>query len=178
VNRSHIVTPMAGCALRRGLLARFRSLGVVEVLSWAGVASLVVTVVRSDSGGDTWVLGSVATLSVACRLLIATEYVRCDEIGVHYRSLLLTESMPWQEITTMEIGPKTYGWLFPGQGKRFSEPYVIIHCTGACPPRIRSSVWCPMDRQAAFLGWAGRSVAFVTRESSVTKPHDGAFSCS
>lgn len=131
-------------SLRRRFWARCRFTGGLELLSLLGV--LFVGLIANDlahgrsSRSDGWVgdAGVAVFLvgSIAVRVAVATEYVRADERGVHWRSLFRGSFVPWDRVASIDVGRM---FLF---GEKRPAPVIVLHTADGRVKRLRASAWC------------------------------------
>src|ERR1043165_3042080 len=89
--------------LRRCLPARLRTIRVHEIIASIGVVVGVVSARHGLGDADPGLL-AFGLGGLAIRLAIATEWVRCDQSGVSWRSLFVRYAVAWTEITSIDVG--------------------------------------------------------------------------
>lgn len=141
---------MEPASLRRGVVARLRTVRFLELVAWIAPVVIVWDVLAdtsNDRGVDLFVLGAAALIF---RLAIATEWVRCDATGISWRSYLFTHRIPWDQVIMMGIAPRRFG---RGRYSWASMCIEIDRPTGP-PVRVTPSAWVPMMRQGEFIAAA------------------------
>jgi hypothetical protein len=132
--------------LRRGVLARLRTIGMYEFAAWGGLVALYYE-------GSGWLV--LAAIGVAVRLAIATESVRCDVFGLHWRTCIARHRVAWDDIAAIVITPRKLR-----VGIIRGRPEIYVQClrverTGDRPPLwVTPSVWTPVMRQGEFVNAA------------------------
>lgn len=156
--------------LRRGLLARLRTIRLYEVAAWIAIVALVFAGRRPFASEDfgLWLMGAVGA---AVRLSIATEFVRCDAAGVRWRTLFVTHRIGWDEITTIEVAARPMNIRFlRGMRTAVSPCLVIQRGKGAPPWYVVPSLLVPLVQLGEFIS-AARLMS--PSDWSVSDPADG-----
>lgn len=135
--------------LRRSPIARLRTLGFLGIVSWVVLLALVVDIV---DGRTRPTLVALAVVAAVIRLAIATEYVRCDEAGLHWRSVLVTRHVPWEQVAGIETAVtrtgRLQGWM------TFPVACMVVVLPDGSQHQMTASIWTPIMRHAEFIAEA------------------------
>ena len=139
--------------LHRGLLARLRTVRLYEIVAWIPIVALLFGGRHAVASGDygLWLAGAVGAV---VRLAIASEFVRCDSVGVSWRWLFVTHQVGWDEITSIEVAARPMKILFRGFKGVVSTCLVIERGTGAPPLYVIPSLLAPLVRLGEFISAA------------------------
>ncbi len=144
----------ASATLRRGPLARVRTIRLYEFAAWCGVLVLAYDLWRGV-GESQIVLLLLGVLGGVVRVAIATESVRCDESGVSWRSVFATYRVRWDDIATIEVAAKHMRIGFIRGHPNATAPCVSIVRTGDQSSLwVTPSVWTSLARQGEFVAAA------------------------
>ncbi len=140
--------------LRRGWLARLRTIGLFDFVIWGLLAW---SVAESRHGvHDVGDVGLVL-LGVAClawRIAIATEWVRCDSDGVSWRSMLAVHSVPWEQVAGVGVGARPMRLPISRRRDLLVQCLQIDVGEGGRSRWVTPSIWVPIMRQAEFIAAA------------------------
>jgi hypothetical protein len=141
--------PPKSAELRRGPLARLRTLGFIGIASWIVLLFDVVSVIDGGAGPSTYV---VIAAIVVVRTAIALEYVRCDERGLSWRWLFFTHRVPWERVAGIETTVVNRRLWFV----RMSLPAagMVVVLPGGAERELTPSIWCPIMHHAEFIAAA------------------------
>lgn len=139
--------------LHRGLLARLRTVRLYEIAAWVPIAALMFGARHGVASEDygLWLAGAVGAV---VRLAIASEFVRCDNAGVSWRSLFVTHQVGWDEITSIEVAARPMKIPFRGFRGAVSTCLVIERGTGTPPLYVIPSLLVPLVRLGEFISAA------------------------
>ena len=145
---------MTSASLRRGVLARLRTIRVYEAVAWLVIFVSANELRDGFNGGQEVEAVVFGTMALGVRLAIATAWVKCDDVGVSWRSLFVTHHLPWDQVASMTIGMK--GFLSAGFGlvPRVTVPCLFLTEVEGRRRDLGASVWCSMTRQAEFIAAA------------------------
>lgn len=136
--------------LQRGVLARFRTLRWFDAISWLLV--VLGGIALADSGPSTSIVAALA-VGTGARVLVATERMWCDELGVSWRTFVITRTVPWQEIASIEISIRPVRTPLRGATVVVAGLEVIL-ASGATPWRPRPAEWVSIARLTEFVAAA------------------------
>lgn len=141
---------MAVVALRRGLMARMRLRGTVEVIAALALVGVIVWLFDPalDSALPAIVFG---LLALAVRIAVAIEYVRCTEHGIAWRTIFASHAYRWDQVAAVEAGVKLYGSPFLKRALRGGEFCLVVRTIDGVEHQLLASIWCPLPRQGEFV---------------------------
>lgn len=140
--------------LRRGVLARVRTIRIYEVIAWVGGVAAVVAVATGITTAYFW-WAAAGLACAAIRLAIATEYVHCDELGLEWRTVFSRRRVPWTDIVLVEVAARSMSSRVVGGGIRVVTPCLsVVLRRAAKPVWVTPSVWTPLLRQGEFVAAA------------------------
>ena len=137
--------------LRRGMLARVRTIRVHEFVAWIAIVVLALSV-RAPANFGVLLFGAAG---VVVRLAIATEWVRCDVAGVTWRSLFVTHSVSWDEVASIDVAARQMSLRFTRPNYSAMSPCLTIERVAGSPPMsITPSIWTSVIDQGEFIAAA------------------------
>lgn len=140
--------------LRRGWLARLRTIRLIDFVVWG---LLVYTVVESRHGlhdvGDVGLV-CLGLLCLGWRVAVATEWVSFDGAGVHWRAGVLAHSVPWHELDGISIGARPMRLPIGRRNEVLAQCMQVDRVGGCASLWVTPSVWVATMRQAEFIAAA------------------------
>jgi hypothetical protein len=145
---------MTSVRLRRGVLARLRTIRVYEAVAWLVIGVSANELRDGFNGGQEVEAVVFGTMALGVRLAIATAWVKGDDTGVSWRSLFVTHHVLWDQVASMTIGMKGFLPATLGIGPRVTVPCLFLTDVEGRRRDLGASVWCSMARQAEFIAAA------------------------